>query len=142
MGNRQRAALPALALAGMLAIAPLTARATTTGECIDLVSGLKGDTQSQSATTFKNERDRVGLLGKLDSATSKLSATKGSLPTKVANAYTTMLDYDSKVVTLYGDGKVPQATYSLLHDGYDLSTNTATGWGSQQVLACIAAIAP
>lgn len=137
MGNKPFAALSALAAAVVMTVAPVAARATTTDDCIGLIAGLKGDTQ---AAAFKSEKDRIGLVGKLDSATSKLSATKGGLATKIADAYTTMVGYDSKVVTLYGDGKVPQATYALLHDGYDLATNTTTGWGSQQVLACIANI--
>jgi hypothetical protein len=134
MGNKQFAALSALAAAVVMTVAPAGARATEAVDCIGLISGLKDDT---NAAAFKSEKDRSGLVSKLDSATSKLAATKGP---KIADATVAMQAYDSKVVTLYGDGKVPQATYSLLHDGYDLSSNTSTGWGSQQVLTCIANI--
>jgi hypothetical protein len=80
--------------AGLLAAG--AAGAGTVSECIVDVTGAKTDI---AAANFLHEKDRVGLLGKADSAIAKLD--KG----KFADASTTLSAMSSQVASLVGAAK-------------------------------------
>jgi hypothetical protein len=73
------------------------AGAATVSECVGDVAVAKATIQG--ATTFLNERDRIGLVGKADSAMAKLD--KG----KFADASTTLSAMSSQVASLVGAAK-------------------------------------
>lgn len=79
-------------------VAVPAASATTVEECQAEIAALRADTAT--VTTFTNERDRTGLLGKLDNAS--LALDKG----KYAGAIQKLNDYRSKVETLGSTGKL------------------------------------
>ena|SRR5918995_3013850 len=81
-----------------------------------------------TAQTFKNEKDRTGLLGKLDSASTKL--TQG----KTQRALVNLTSFRDKVSTLAAQGKLGRAKADALIAGAneamacvtDLQTQAAT----------------
>ena len=81
-----------------------------------------------AAQTFKNEKDRTGLLGKLDSASTKL--TQG----KTQDALVNLTSFRDKVTTLAAQGKLGRAEADALIAGAneaiacvtDLQTQAAT----------------
>lgn len=90
---KTRAALAAL----FLSFAASAGAEVLTGDCIALV----GDARAtiEQATTFQNERDRTGLMGKADSAATKIDALKLTDAAEVLN------DMAAKVATLAGAAK-------------------------------------
>ena len=120
----------ALAAASVL-MTPLAAQAATeVADCVALITALRDDTE---ASWFKNpERDQVGLMGKLDSAKSKIDGRK----IKKADAITNINDFQLKVDTLLTQGKTNQATWDLLYAG--LKDSLPTLHGPNEVRACIA----
>ena len=120
----------ALAAASVL-MTPLAAQAATeVPDCVALITALRDDTES---SYFKNpERDQVGLVGKLDSAKSKITGRK----IKKADAIININEFQSKVDTLLTQGKTNQATWDLLYAG--LLDGVPTLHGPDYVRACIA----
>ena len=60
---------------GAIAVGPATA--TTVGECQAKLATLRSDTVA-AQSSFANQKDFVGLLGKLDAAATKLSQGKNA----------------------------------------------------------------
>jgi hypothetical protein len=69
-------------------------------ECQLLIDNLRGQTQSATFTGQNAEKDRSGLLGKLDSASKKLAEGKP------ADAIRSLTDFGTKVSTLEAQGKL------------------------------------
>ena len=97
----------------LLLMTTTTAQAETVDECqaeIAQARALLTDTTSLDyVDSFTNEKDRTGLIGKLDSASSKLSQGK------TQNALTNLTDIrDIKVPTLVAQGKLDQADADIL----------------------------
>ena len=76
--------------------------------CQTLISSLRASTVTAS---FTSEKDRTGLLGKLDSASRALSVGKN------ADAVQKLTDFLNKVTTLKTQGKLLSADADLLAAG-------------------------
>ena len=80
-------------------------------QCQQLIANLRLQTESSTFTGQNAEKDRSGLLGKLDSATKKL--TEG----KPADAIRALTDFSCKVTTLEEKGKIAQGDADALIPG-------------------------
>jgi hypothetical protein len=85
------------------------AQALTVEECQAEIAELRDATAA--ARTFKSEKDRTGLLGKLDSASIKLTQDK------TQDALTNLTSFRDKVSTLAAQGKLGQAEADALIAG-------------------------
>ena len=85
------------------------AQAETVDECQDKIAELRDATAG--AQTFTNEKDQTGLLGKLDSASAKLSQGK------TEDALRNVIGFREKVSTLAAQGKLDQAEADTLIAG-------------------------
>ena len=97
-------------LMGRLHASP--AQAESVGECqaqIAQVRALLSDTTNPNyVDSFTSEKDRTGLIGKLDSASTKLSQGKSQ------DALANLASVRDKVSTLVAQGKVDQADANVL----------------------------
>ena len=85
------------------------AQAQTVEECQAKIADLKA--QTVAAQTFKNPKDQTGLIGKLDSASAKLSQGK------IQDAFINLTSFRDKVSTLAAQGKLGQAEADTLIAG-------------------------
>ena len=95
-------------LAASLAIIAAPAFAQTAAECSAKIEALKAQT---AATTFVGQnaaKDQAGLIGKLESAQSKLAQGKNQ------DALANLISFRDKVATLAAQGKVSQADADAL----------------------------
>ncbi|HEX6362253.1 MAG TPA: hypothetical protein VFZ93_04825 [Albitalea sp.] len=100
-----------LALAGLLALAPFGASATTISECQGLITTLSTTTEAAEFLGRNAAKDEAGLLGKLREASDKLDRAKtGDAAQKVD-------DYQRKLVELVNAGKISQETFAALSAG-------------------------
>jgi hypothetical protein len=101
-----------LALSLLMWVSASPAQAETVGECqteIAQVRALLTDTTNLNyVDSFTNEKDRTGLIGKLDSASSKLSQGK------TQDALANLTSVRDKVSTLVAQGKLDQADANVL----------------------------
>jgi hypothetical protein len=101
-GSRIARSLTAAVLALGLFAAPAHAEpAFTVDACIDQIDDLKMLTAEAEYTSRNAEKDKTGLLGKLDNAIQKLRQGKDQ-----DAAQKVIPDYQSKVNTLTGSGKM------------------------------------
>jgi hypothetical protein len=87
---------------------------TTPSDCQATVDALR--TATVQVTTFTNERDQTGLIGKLGSATTKLEQGK------VTDAIKALTDFRVKVDTLRTQGKIAPAHAETLIVGANAAT--------------------
>ena len=87
-------------------------------ECQSLIANLTLQTQSATFTGQNAEKNRVGLLGELDSASNKL--TEG----KPADAIQSLTNFSNKVSTLEAQGKIAPGDADALIAG----ANEAIAW--------------
>ena len=85
------------------------AQAQAVEECQAKIADLKA--QTVAAQTFKNAKDQSGLIGKLDSASAKLSQGK------TQDALINLTSFRDKVSTLSAQGKLGQAEADVLIAG-------------------------
>src|SRR5918999_5823761 len=101
-----------LALSLLMWVTASPAQAETVGKCqaeIAQVRALLTDTTNPDyVDSFTNEKDRTGLIGKLDSASSKLSQGK------TQDALANLTSVRDKVSTLVAQGKLDQADADIL----------------------------
>ena len=101
-----------LALSLLMWVTASPAQAETVGKCqaeIAQVRVLLTDTTNPNyADSFTNEKDRTGLIGKLDSASTKLSQGK------TQDALANLTSVRDKVSTLVAQGKLDQADANVL----------------------------
>jgi hypothetical protein len=90
------------------ALEPAITELAVTSECQTLISSLQASTVTAS---FTSEKDRTGLLGKLDSASRALSVGKN------ADAVQKLTDFLNKVTSLRNQGKLLSADADLLAAG-------------------------
>ena len=98
-------------LAASLGIIAAPAFAQTAAECSAKIETLKGQT---AATTFVGQnaaKDQAGLIGKLESAQSKLAQGKNQ------DAIANLTSFRDKVATLAAQGKVSQTDADALIAG-------------------------
>lgn len=118
MGSNVRAGIGIGLLAGvalsllLVLMATAPAQAQTADECqaeIAQARALLTDTTNPDyVDSFTNEKDRTGLIGKLDSATSKLSQGK------TQDALANLISVREKVGTLVAQGKLDPADGEVL----------------------------
>ena len=103
-----------LAAAALVATSMGTARLTpgaaaeSAAECQAKIANLRAITESAA---FTNEKDRTGLLGKLDSASAKLAQGK------FADAIQALTQFRDKVATLQTQGKINSDDANVLIAG-------------------------
>jgi len=100
-----------------------TAAATTASECQQQIASLRGATADSTVTTITSrqaDKERSGLLTKLDSASAEL-------PKKPGTAAQKLTDYRNHVQKLIADGKLT-STANLVAD-------------ADAAIACVQAIA-
>ena len=106
-----------LALSLLMWVTASPAQAETVGKCqaeIAQVRVLLTDTTNPNyADSFTNEKDRTGLIGKLDSASAKLG--QGKFQDALAN----LQSFRTKVVALDQQGKIADEDASTLIAGAD-----------------------
>jgi hypothetical protein len=113
--------LAALLAFGAIAAAP--ASATTVGECQAKLATLTSDTVA-AQSSFTNQKDVTGLLGKLDAAAAKLSQGKN------ADAIQKLVDFQTTLNALASAAK-PKV---------DAGVAQALSAEAQGVIDCISAI--
>ena len=98
-----------LTLSLLMWVSASPAQAETAEECQAKIADLSASTLA--AQTFTNDKDQTGLVGKLDSASLKL--TQG----KTADAINNLTSFRNKVGTLAFQGKLGQAEADTLIAG-------------------------
>ena len=102
-----------IVLSALLWVAAQPAHAQTIEECQADIVELRTQTLSTSFTGQNAAKDQAGLVGKLDSASAKLS--QGKFQDALAN----LQSFRTKVVTLEQQGKISPADATALIAGAD-----------------------
>lgn len=102
-----------VALALMLWVVVAPAQAQTVEECQAKISTLRQQTAGATFIGQNAEKNRAGLIGKLDSASSKLSQGK------TADALANLQSFRAKVVALDQQGKILHEDAVTLISGAD-----------------------
>jgi soluble cytochrome b562 len=89
------------------------ARAQTASECQPQITALRQATVSATFTGQNPAKDQAGLIGKLDSATTKVEQGK------IADAVQALTQFRDKVVTLQAQGKIDSGDAAVLIAGAD-----------------------
>jgi hypothetical protein len=89
------------------------ARAQTASECQPQITALRQATVSATFTGQNPAKDQAGLIGKLDSATTKVEQGK------IADAVQALTQFRDKVVTLQAQGKIDSGDAAVLIVGAD-----------------------
>jgi predicted negative regulator of RcsB-dependent stress response len=100
-----------VALSVLTVVVP--ARAQTASECQPQITALRQATVSATFTGQNPAKDQVGLIGKLDSATTKVEQGK------IADAVQALTQVRDKVVTLQAQGKIDSGDAAVLIAGAD-----------------------
>jgi hypothetical protein len=100
-----------LTLSLLMWVSASPAQAETVTDCQAKIADLRASTLA--AQTFTNGKDQVGLVGKLDSASAKL--TQG----KTADAINNLTSFRDKVSTLGVQGKLGEEEANTLITGAD-----------------------
>jgi hypothetical protein len=87
------------------------ARAQTASECQPQITALRQATVSATFTGQNPAKDQAGLIGKLDSATTKVEQGK------IADAVQALTQFRDKVVTLQAQGKIDSGDAAVLIAG-------------------------
>jgi hypothetical protein len=112
----------AIVLSALL-VAP-AANASTVEECQALIASLRADTESVVLTGRQADKNRAGLLGKLDNASTSLSRVK------LCDAIKKLNDFKVKINQLIASGSI-NTDSSAGVTGQDLLS------GADQAIACI-----
>jgi hypothetical protein len=99
-------------------VEPPTTELSVIAECQANLDELR---RSTAALTSTSEKDRAGLVGKLDGAIKALSAGKN------ADAVQKLNDYVNKVVSLQAQGKISPAEAAPLLSGAEASITCING---------------
>jgi hypothetical protein len=102
-----------IAALSVLTVAVPTLAQTTPDDCIALIGEGSALRTATAGAEFTNEKDRTGLLGKLDSASAKLTQSK------VDGAIQALSDFRVKVETLQSQGKIASDDAQTLLDQAD-----------------------
>jgi hypothetical protein len=102
MNTRIKSVFAALVCALALTLSMNVVRAETVTECQQLIASLKAETQSVVITGKAAEKDRAGLVGKLDNAS--LSLDRG----KFCDAIQKLNDFKVKINQLIAAGQINQ----------------------------------
>jgi hypothetical protein len=100
-----------VALSVLTVVVP--ARAQTASECQPQITALRQTTVSATFTGQNPAKDQAGLIGKLDSATTKVEQGK------IADAVQALTQFRDKVVTLQAQGKIDSGDAAVLIAGAD-----------------------
>jgi hypothetical protein len=100
-----------VALSVLTVVVP--ARAQTASECQPQITALRQATVSATFTGQNPAKDQAGLIGKLDSATTKVEQGK------IADAVQALTQFRDKVVTLQAQGKIDSGDAAVLIAGAD-----------------------
>jgi hypothetical protein len=100
-----------VALSVFTQIAPTGAQ--TAVNCQPQITALREATMSATFTAQNPAKDQAGLIGKLDSATTKVEQGK------IADAVQALTQFRDKVVTLQAQGKIDSGDAAVLIAGAD-----------------------
>jgi uncharacterized protein YoxC len=89
------------------------ARAQTVAECQQQITVLREATESATFTGQSAAKDQAGLIGKLDSATTKVEQGK------ISDGVQALTQFRDKVVTLQAQGKIGSGDSAVLIAGAD-----------------------
>ena len=101
-------ALLALAAAPAVMMSPAPAIAQTQADCQAMIASLRGATAGVAISGKNADKDRTGLLGKLDAASTELAKGKNS------DAIQKLTDFRDKVGQLATAGRISSADASSL----------------------------
>ena len=110
-----------LVLSALLWVAAQPAHAQTVDECQADITALKVQTQNATFIGQNAAKDEAGLVGKLDSASAKLS--QGKFQDALAN----LQSFRTKVVALDQQGKISDEDASILIAGADEAISCVQG---------------
>jgi hypothetical protein len=102
-----------LVLSALLWVAAQPAHAQTVDECQADIAALKAETQNATFIGQNAAKDQAGLIGKLDSASAKVSQGK------FADALANLQSFRAKVVALDQQGKIAHEDALTLIAGAD-----------------------
>ena len=102
-----------IVLSALLGVAAQPAHAQTVDECQADIAGLRVQTLSTSFIGQNDAKDQAGLVGKLDSASTKLS--QGKFQDALAN----LQSFRARVVALDQQGKILDSDASTIVAGAD-----------------------
>jgi len=97
-----RTFVPALLVLAILVTTAAPGWASTVSECQAMIANLKAETQQVTITGRNAEKDRAGLVGKLDAARLALDRAKFCDPIQKLN------DFRAKVIQLIDAGRINQ----------------------------------
>ena len=121
-----------IVLSALLWIAAQPAQAQTVEECQTDIASLKAQTQNATFIGQNAAKDQAGLIGKLDSASTKLS--QGKFQDALAN----LQSFRAKVVALDQQGKIDHEDAAALIAGADESIACVQGLIDAQATAAAA----
>lgn len=117
-------AFAALALALLPAVIVRQASASTISECQALIAALRADTEAVVITGKNAEKNRAGLIGKLDNASTALDRVK------LCDARRKLTDFRDRVNQLIASGSI-NADPAVGVTGQDLVN------GANEAIACV-----
>jgi hypothetical protein len=91
----------------------IPSRAQTASECQPRITALRQATVSATFTGQNAAKDQAGLIGKLDSVTTKVEQGK------ISDGVQALTQFRDKVVTLQAQGKIDAGDAALLIGGAD-----------------------
>lgn len=100
--SMKKSAFAAVLFAAALMFSAVVSRATTVSECQTLLANLKAETQTVTITGKSADKDRAGLIGKIDNASFSLDQAK------FCDAIQKLNDFKVKVNQLIAAGRINQ----------------------------------
>lgn len=100
--SMKKSAFAAVLFAVAVLFSSAVANATTVSECQTLIANLKAETQAVAITGKSADKDRAGLIGKVDNATFSLDQAK------FCDSIQKLNDFKVKVNQLIAAGKINQ----------------------------------
>jgi len=113
MSRRHLRWLVAVAVAGAAVVLPSAASAETVADCQGKIAALRAQTQTVVIAGSQAEKNRAGLIGKLDQASAKLSEGKR------ADAIVKLADFKVRVQQLADSGAISPGDAQALLAGAD-----------------------
>ncbi|HEX8163109.1 MAG TPA: hypothetical protein VF538_14665 [Pyrinomonadaceae bacterium] len=129
MNSRLKSVFAALVCAVALTLSANVVSAETVSECQQLLANLKSETQTVIITGKAAERDRAGLVGKVDNASFALDRGK------FCDAIQKLNDFKAKVNQLIAAGQINQNPTDA--NGATLATGTQLLADADAAIHCI-----
>jgi hypothetical protein len=129
MNTRLKSVFAALVCALALTVSAGIARAETVSECQQMIANLKAETQNVIITGRNADKDRAGLIGKLNNASFALDQGK------FCDAIQKLNDFKAKINQLIAAGNINQNPTDA--NGVSITTGTQLLADADAAINCI-----